>query len=46
MRNIIYVASDNLADLYGWGPKILTALQALPQLADSNSDQQNKGARD
>jgi multidrug efflux pump len=35
--------SDNLADLYGWGPKILTALQALPQLADVNSDQQNKG---
>jgi multidrug efflux pump len=35
--------SDNLADLYGWGPKILTALQGLPQLADVNSDQQNKG---
>ena len=35
--------SDNLADLYGWGPKILTALQALPQLTDVNSDQQNKG---
>jgi multidrug efflux pump len=35
--------SDNLADLYGWGPKILTALQALQQLTDVNSDQQNKG---
>jgi multidrug efflux pump len=35
--------SDNLADLYGWGPKILTALQGLRQLADVNSDQQNKG---
>jgi multidrug efflux pump len=35
--------SDNLADLYGWGPKILTALQGLRQLTDVNSDQQNKG---
>jgi multidrug efflux pump len=35
--------SDNLADLYGWGPKILTALQGLQQIADVNSDQQNKG---
>jgi multidrug efflux pump len=35
--------SENLADLYGWSPKILTALQALPQLTDVNSDQQNKG---
>jgi multidrug efflux pump len=35
--------SDNLADLYGWGPKILTALQGLREITDVNSDQQNKG---
>ena len=35
--------SDNLADLYGWGPKILTALQGLREITDANSDQQNKG---
>ena len=34
---------DNLTELYAWGPRILAALQALPQLADVNSDQQNKG---
>src|SRR5215470_10997678 len=35
--------ADNLADLYAWTPRILAALQGLPQLADVNSDQQNKG---
>jgi len=35
--------ADNLADLYTWTPRILTALQGLPQLTDVNSDQQNKG---
>src|SRR6476660_8930388 len=32
-----------LAELNEWGPKITTALQSEPQLADVNSDQQNKG---
>ena len=31
------------AELNEWGPKITTALQGEPQLADVNSDQQNKG---
>jgi multidrug efflux pump len=35
--------ADNLAELYSWGPRILAALQGVPQLADVNSDQQNKG---
>jgi multidrug efflux pump len=35
--------ADNLADLYAWGPRILTALQGVPQITDVNSDQQNKG---
>ncbi len=34
---------DSLDDLYQWGPKILQAMQALPELRDVNSDQQNKG---
>jgi len=34
---------DNLADIYAWGPKILTALQAVPELTDVNSDQQQNG---
>jgi multidrug efflux pump len=32
-----------LAELNEWGPKITTALEGEPQLADVNSDQQNKG---
>jgi multidrug efflux pump len=32
-----------LAELNEWGPKITAALQGEPQLADVNSDQQNKG---
>ncbi|MGE5202607.1 MAG: efflux RND transporter permease subunit [Acidobacteriota bacterium] len=35
--------SDDLAELYEWGPKILAALQGLPELTDVNSDQQQKG---
>src|SRR5262249_37297803 len=35
--------ADSLSELYDWAPKILTALQAVPQLTDVNSDQQNKG---
>ncbi|MFT4104053.1 MAG: efflux RND transporter permease subunit, partial [Burkholderiaceae bacterium] len=35
--------ADDLSLLREWGPKINRALQALPQLADVNSDQQEKG---
>ncbi|WP_042272382.1 efflux RND transporter permease subunit [Paraburkholderia heleia] len=34
---------DNTADLYKWGPKLTEALQARPELADVNSDQQQGG---
>jgi multidrug efflux pump len=37
------IQADDLDELYTWGPKILAALQALPQLNSVNSDQQNKG---
>lgn len=36
--------SDDLSALRSWEPKIRTALAALPQLADVNSDQQDKGS--
>ncbi|MCU5774256.1 multidrug efflux RND transporter permease subunit MdtC [Erwiniaceae bacterium BAC15a-03b] len=36
--------SDNLDDLREWEPKIRRAFAALPQLADVNSDQQDKGS--
>ena len=35
--------ADDITSLFDWGPKILAALQELPQLTDANSDQQNKG---
>ena len=35
--------SDDLAELYAWGPKIVAALQSLPELTDVNSDQQQNG---
>ena len=35
--------SDNTADLYKWAPKLTEALQARPELADVNSDQQQGG---
>jgi multidrug efflux pump len=35
--------ADNIADLNEWGPKLLTALQRSPVIADVNSDQQQKG---
>jgi len=35
--------ADDLDLLYQWGPKILAAMQPLPQLNSVNSDQQNKG---
>jgi multidrug efflux pump len=35
--------ADSLDDLYTWAPRITTALQAMPELTDVNSDQQQKG---
>jgi multidrug efflux pump len=35
--------ADNINDLNDWGPKLLTALQHSPVIADVNSDQQQKG---
>jgi multidrug efflux pump len=37
------IQADDLDQLYEWGPKILAAIQGLPQLNSVNSDQQNKG---
>jgi multidrug efflux pump len=34
---------DNLGELNEWSPKIARALQALPQLTDVDSDQQQRG---
>lgn len=34
---------DNLEDLDKWAPRVLRALQNVPQLADVNSTQQDKG---
>ncbi len=36
--------ADDLAALRDWEPKIRVALAALPELADVNSDQQDKGS--
>ena len=35
--------SDDAQELYEWAPKVLQKLRTLPQLADANSDLQNKG---
>jgi multidrug efflux pump len=35
--------SDNIADLNQWAPRVFQVLRTLPQLADVNIDQQNKG---
>jgi len=35
--------ADDLADLRAWEPKIRLALSQLPELADVNTDQQDKG---
>ncbi|MGF6723095.1 multidrug efflux pump [Paraburkholderia sp. GAS41] len=35
--------ADATTDLYTWGPKLTEALQARPELADVNSDQQQGG---
>jgi multidrug efflux pump len=34
---------DSTAELYEWAPKLVTALQHDPRLADVNTDQQQKG---
>jgi multidrug efflux pump len=35
--------ADTVDELFTWAPKILAELQRVPQLADVNSDQQNRG---
>ena len=35
--------ADSLPDLYSWEPRILRALQNVPELTDVNTDQQEKG---
>ncbi|HEU5275368.1 MAG TPA: efflux RND transporter permease subunit [Xanthobacteraceae bacterium] len=35
--------ADDLESLYAWGPRILAAMQALPEINSVNSNQQNKG---
>ena len=35
--------ADKISDLAEWGPKLLSALQRSPVIADVNSDQQQKG---
>lgn len=35
--------ADTLAGLNEWGPKLLTAMRALPDVVDVRSDQQNRG---
>ena len=37
------LTGQDLNELYNWGPKLLSALQTLPQLRDVNSDQQMNG---
>jgi multidrug efflux pump len=37
------IQSDNLAELNHWGPVLLKAMHKLPQLTDTNTDQQNNG---
>lgn len=36
---------DDLDELRAWGPRLLQALREAPELADVNSDQQDKGAQ-
>jgi len=36
---------DNLEDLNAWGPRVAERLQRLRQLADLNSDQQDRGSQ-
>ena len=34
---------DNLGDLNEWGPRLVRAMRAMPELTDIRSDQQNRG---
>jgi multidrug efflux pump len=46
MSNSLYqytLQGDSLRELDAWAPKVLSTLQQLPQLADVNSTQQDKG---
>ncbi|MBF0511294.1 MAG: multidrug efflux RND transporter permease subunit [Candidatus Omnitrophica bacterium] len=46
MSNALYqytIQGDHLNELMTWAPKIEAALRQLPQLADLNSDKQNRG---
>ena len=39
------LTADNLSDLNEWSPKLLAAMEKLPQLKDVATDQQNDGLR-
>ena len=46
MGNALYqytLQGDNLTELNAWAPRLFQRMRSLPQLADVNSDQQNKG---
>jgi len=46
MSNALYqytLQGDNLTELNAWAPRLFQRMRMLPQLADVNSDQQNKG---
>ncbi|HUB28063.1 MAG TPA: efflux RND transporter permease subunit [Terracidiphilus sp.] len=40
------IQADNIADLYHWGPILLSNMKKLPGLLDVNTDQQNGGLQD
>ncbi|HEY6488049.1 MAG: efflux RND transporter permease subunit [Terracidiphilus sp.] len=40
------IQADNIADLYHWGPILLTNIRKLPGLLDVNTDQQNGGLQE
>jgi multidrug efflux pump subunit AcrB len=39
------LTSENLAELNEWAPKLMAAMQKIPQLKDISTDQQDKGLR-
>jgi multidrug efflux pump len=39
------LTSDNLKDLDEWAPKLMAAMEKLPQLKDVNTDEQEQGLR-
>ncbi|MGO9437574.1 MAG: efflux RND transporter permease subunit [Terracidiphilus sp.] len=40
------IQADNVADLFHWGPILLTNMKKLPGLLDVNTDQQNGGLQE